>query len=582
MRQIIAFLILPLIAYPQYHGILEENELDDPDETQYLEQLLTTIFQPFLIETADTNSLVEHGYSPEAIETILNWQGSGGSLTSLRRKIHGSDLILLKNDIKQESQQTQIQLRQRLQYSHSLDGWRVLNKGRLWNRWGSVTILSEQDPGERDLTDHSIITLSSQSIPRLDNVILGDFHVNWGSGLILNQQGSRPSLHPGSLLRTRQSTIRPHYSSREIDYFRGIASSFSFREIHGAAFISSRIVEGTMHGSQFTIDGDGIHPAGRIYDYRRANDIGLALETVSTGFQVYGSTIYNPNMQAGLAYELGLSSELGCSQKIQFYTNSLDFKNHRVIGTWAYLTSELHVSLQYRHFISDEVLAPGAISTLLGTSASNEEGLSVRVQLRPWHKLQIRYALDSGYPIELQSAHDYRSIQQHKFQVLQKLNKGVVQIDFSQKKERPVLEGDIWAGQFSSRTLTKGALSLTHIFSPHFEYRLNIKSAFHQTESAFLIQQRLSCEKGSWKWSLGYVRFSIPDYTMRLSVYETSVAESFGFYTAFDDGDRWFLYLKQGVVNWFHIELKLVQTRSFEFPVSPKQLALSLQMSIVL
>jgi hypothetical protein len=115
-----------------------------------------------------------------------------------------------------------------------------------------------------------------------------------------------------------------------------------------------------MHGSQFTIDGDGIHPAGRIYDYRRANDIGLALETVSTGFQVYGSTIYNPNMQAGLAYELGLSSELGCSQKIQFYTNSLDFKNHRVIGTWAYLTSELHVSLQYRHFISDEVLAPGA------------------------------------------------------------------------------------------------------------------------------------------------------------------------------------------------------------------------------
>lgn len=69
---------------------------------------------------------------------------------------------------------------------------------------------------------------------------------------------------------------------------------------------------------------------------------------------------------------------------------------------------------------------------------------------------------------------------------------------------------------------------------------------------------------------------------MRLSVYETSVAESFGFYTAFDDGDRWFLYLKQGVVNWFHIELKLVQTRSFEFPVSPKQLALSLQMSIVL
>ena len=97
-----------------------------------------------------------------------------------------------------------------------------------------------------------------------------------------------------------------------------------------------------------------------------------------------------------------------------------------------------------------------------------------------------------------------------------------------------------------------------------------------------MIQQRLTWEKGSWKWATGYVRFSIPDYTMRLSVYETSVAESFGFYTAFDDGDRWFLYLKQQLVNWFHIELKLVQTRSFEHASLPKQLAFSLQMSVVL
>ena len=582
MRYIILFLMLPFIAYPQFQGPLEEDELEDPDETQYLDQLLTTIFQPFSIETADANALLEHGYSGAAIETILIWQEGDESLMSLRRKIHGSDLILLKKDIQQDSQPTQIQLRQRIQYSPSLNGWRILNKGRFWNSWGSIMVLGEQDPGEGELTDHAIITLSSQSIPRFDNVILGDFHVSLGGGLILNQQGSRPSLLPASLIRTRQSTIRPHYSSREIDYYRGIAGNFSVRELRGTAFISSRSMKGTTPGNQFKEDGDGIHPTGRILEYRRANNIGLALETAATGIQLYGSTIYNPLLQAGIAYELGLTGELSKSQTIQVYTNSLDFKNHRIIGTWAYLTSELQVSLQYRHFISDEILAPGAISALLGSSASNEKGISVRTRLRPNQKMQIHYAFDTGLSIDVQSAHDYGVIQQHKLQVVQKLDKDIVQLDFSQKKEHPVLEGDIWAGQFSSRRLTKGALSFTHLFSGHLKYRINLKSAFQQSESAFLVQQRLSGNKGSWKWAMGYVRFSIPDYRMRLSVYETSVAESFGFYTAFDDGDRWFLYLKRKMVSWFNMELKLVQTRSFEIPVLLKQLALSFQMSVVL
>ncbi|NQV43248.1 MAG: hypothetical protein HQ506_12930 [Candidatus Marinimicrobia bacterium] len=582
MRPIIFLLMLNLIAYPQYPGALEEDELDDPDDTQYLDQLLTTIFQPFSMETADSSSLLEHGYSTEAVMAILDWQGSGGNLQILQRKIHGGDLTLLKNDLKQGSQKTQIHLRQRMQYSPSLNGWRVLNKGHLHNRWGSVVLLSEQDPGERDLTDHSIVALSSQSIPWLDHLVIGDFHVSWGGGLILNQQGSRLSLNPGSLLRSKQSTIRPHYSSREVDYFHGIASSFSFGEAQGSAFISSRLVAGTMHGDQFTEDGDGIHPTGRILEYRRTNDLGFALETVASGMLIYGSTLYSPHASKHLAYELGLSTELGGSQKIQIYSNSLDLSNHRILGAWAYHSPALKVSLQLRHFTSDQIHSPGAIPTLMGAAASNEKGLSVRAQLRPTNKVQIRYAIDTGFSIDFHSSQDYRAIQQHKLQVNWKMAAGVFQVDFSQKNDRHNVVADNWAGELSNRRLTKVALSTTHLFLPRLRYGINVKSAFAQKESSFLVQQRLFWVKGNWTWAMGYVRFFIPDYTMRLSVYETSVAESFGFYTAFDDGDRWFVYLKQQVVNWFLLELKLVQTRSFEIPILPEQLALSLQMSIVL
>ncbi|NQT61555.1 MAG: hypothetical protein HQ556_01230 [Candidatus Marinimicrobia bacterium] len=576
------FLIFTLNGYSQVDAILGSDELDDPDETQYLDQLLTALFQPFSIESADTTLLIEHGYSREAIEVICKWQKGNGTLKSLQRGVHGKDLILLKKDIKMDAQQTQIHLRQRLQYSPSLNGWRILNKGRIWNKWGSVNVLTEQDPGENQLTDHSILTFSSHSVPWFDHLILGEFHVNWGGGLILNQQGSRPSLNPRSLLRTRQSTIRPHYSSREIDYFQGVAGSFSYSTIQVAAFVSSRIVEGLWTGHQFREDADGIHPAGKILESRRTNDYGLALEALSLGTQLYASTIYNPEAKSGLAYELGLSRELAHSQKIQVCTNSLDFTNHRMTVAWAYFTSPLQVSLQYRHYITDEVLAPGFISTLLGRSASNEKGISARAQVRPTRKLQIRYALDTGNSVELQTVNDYRTIQQHKFQVIQKLDEGVFQFDYSRKLERSILEGVIWGGQFSSHRITRGAVSLVHNFSPQFKYRVNLKSAFSGKESAVLVQQRLLGEKGSWKWTIGHVRFSIPDYTMRLSVYETSVAESFSFYTAFDDGDRWFVYLKQQNLDWFDMEMKLVQTRSFDDPIKPKQLAISLQMSVVL
>lgn len=582
MNRFVVFTILPLLAYPQYDDIGIDNELDDPDETQYVEQLMERIFEPFSIETADSTALGKHGYSQESVELILGWQESGENLTSLKKRIQGNDLILLKKDIKQGSQKTQIQMRQRLQYSPSLKGWRILNKGHLRGSRGSISLLSEQDPGESNLTDHSIISLSSQSLPWCDYLILGDFQVKWGGGLNLRQQGSRLSLNPGSLLQRGLSTIRPHYSSREIDYFRGIASCFSFAAIKGTAFISNRSIEGSMHGGEFKVDGDGIHPTGKNLVFRPSQHTGLALEMTTSGLHIYGSTIYNGPEQSKLAYEVGFSNELSASHRIQVFTNSLDVRNHRTMGTWAYFSPTLQVSLQYRHFVSSGALTQGSISTLLGASASNEKGISVRTQLRPRQKLQFRYGLDTGLSASAHSAADYRMIRQHKFQVSQTLDAGFLQLDYSQKKEVPVLMGDVWSGHFLKHTLTKGAFCFGHFFSTHLKYLVNLKTAFSQKESSFLVQQRLSLECGVWQVALGYVRFSIPNNTLRLSVYEPSVSESFGFYTAYDDGDRWSLYVKQQLAHWFQLEFKLTQTHSFDTPELPKQLGLSLQMSVVL
>ena len=585
MRVTILILLCSLHAFPQTGIDLGNEALDDPDENQYLEQLLATLFQRVILETADSSVLEARGYSQQAIALILNWQqqkGRKGSRNWLSKQFEDEDLMLLTQDLKNEAESTQIQLRQRIQYSPGLAGWRILNKGRLWNQWGSVNILTEQDPGESQLTDHSIVTVNSFSVPHFDNIILGDFHVKWGGGLILNQQGTRLSLNPKSLLHKNLLAMRPHYSSRETDYYQGLATCFSIKNIQGAAFFSDREMKGLGIRHEFKEDADGIHPAGKWFDTNRTKSLGLALKTHVLKIQLYGSALFNPAVNPGLVYELGFSRSLSVSHQIQVFTNSLSVRAHRLLLAWSYSTKPLNLSAQYRRYHTDSLSPSGSLSTLLGSSALNEEGFSVRAQIKPTKKVQIRYALETGNSVELQSYCNYRTIQHHKVQFVRKLNGGVCQIDFSRKREQALWEGDIWNGHITQRTISKGAVSLLHHFSSDLKYRVNLKSAYMGKASALLVQQRIYGSRGNWKWTLGYVRYAVPDYTLRLSIYETSVAESFSFYTCYDDGDRWFLYVKQQAREWFNLELRLVQTHSFDDLIAPKQLALSFQMSVVL
>ncbi len=585
MKAFTIFLLFTIIAFSQL-GIGQINEeLDDPDENQYFEQLLDRIFQQISLKTADSIALDTHGYSPAAIELIIDWQkqvGRRGSNNWLVKHLQGDDLILMEQDVSKESEITQIQIRQRLQYSPSLAGWRVLNKGRIWSPAGSVNILTEQDPGESQLTDHTIFTVSSYSVPHLDNVILGDFHMNWGGGLILNQQGSRLSLNPSSLIRRRLMTVRPHYSSRELDYFHGLAGSFSTNRINGSAFISSRKMKGLMSSVGFKEDADGIHPNSKSFLIDRMKSAGLALETQISRFRLYGSTLYNPQNSSGLEYELGLAGQLNPSHYFQLFTDNLNLNNCRMLMTWIYSTKSMILSFRYRRYYSEIISLSGSIPTLLGSSAFNEDGISVRLQVRPARTIQVRYALETGSSVKLKSQSDFRTVQHHKIQFRKKMEQGVLQFDYSRKREYAVIEGDGWLKHFTQIEISKAAISLQHHLSSKLKYRLNLKSASNGSDRASLIQQGLSGENERWRWTLGYVRYMVPEYALRLSIYEASVAESFSFYTGFDDGERWFLYLKRQAFSFLDMELKLVQSHSFDKLSLPKQLGMSFQMSVVL
>ncbi|MCF6238324.1 MAG: hypothetical protein L3J79_05865, partial [Candidatus Marinimicrobia bacterium] len=191
-------------SWAQVEPDRSHDELAEPDEQDFTNSLLRQIFDPTDIETADSVRLQNLGFSLEAIRSILHWQQSGqtkGGYKRFQKTLSEADQQLLGGTIRGSQAAPEIIFRQKLQYSGSLGGWRLLQKGRIQSIWGNLVFLAEQDPGEARLTDHVIFTLSCQRVPYLEKLVLGDFHLTWGSGLLLKQSGSRLGLTPTSLVK---------------------------------------------------------------------------------------------------------------------------------------------------------------------------------------------------------------------------------------------------------------------------------------------------------------------------------------------------------------------------------------------
>lgn len=585
MKTLVLMMLVTGTLFPQAPDPEELETLDTPDALQYVDELLDQLFQPFNLVLADSTALAAHGYSGSAISVILQWQQreeSKRNVRVLKHGLKGRDKTLLAVDLERTTWQNQTLIRQRMEYSASLSGWRILNKSRIRTSWGNVYVLTEQDPGEEHLVDHGIISLSTTVFPWFDRLILGDYHINLGRGMILNQQGVRSSMDPRSLGPGEVVSIRPHFSTRETDFYRGLAGTFSQNNWKGTLFVSRRVAMGKAQGNGFSEDSDGIHPAGKALQYQTFSHAGLALETTFRALRFFGSLVYDPMHETAFRGEYGLSSDIFGSHSIQIHTDRLDPQASRMIASWSYASESLVTALQYRRYLSMQDIRSGNVPAWLGSSAVNETGISTRIQLRPIKGLQLRYGLNTSRHVALRSYADLGSIQEHRAQISSRSSLGRIQLDLVKKLEKPVFSGDVWTGQVKSTTTIKNAVSYTIEFADDLQYWVNLKSAYEKPYSGLLMQQRLSGKKGAWKWSIGHVRFSIPDYAVRLSIYETSLAESFSFYTAFDDGQRWFFYLKHQGLEYLDLEFKITQTSSDNDMAESKQLSGGFQMSIVL
>ena len=110
-------------------------------------------------------------------------------------------------------------------------------------RWG---ITAEKDAGEKSVADHLSLFASISKKGILKNMVLGDYTVNMGQGLI-HWQGYALGRSSNMMSSYRQGALfRPHTGTDENRFCRGIAVHLQKNAIELAAFVSNKKIDANI------------------------------------------------------------------------------------------------------------------------------------------------------------------------------------------------------------------------------------------------------------------------------------------------------------------------------------------------
>lgn len=281
---------------------------------------------------------------------------------------------------------------------------------------------AEKDAGEPFLRsgypkgyDHYGFHLLLRDMGLLRTLLLGDYRLSFGQGLILNNDyGVSKSWGSDQIARRTQQPKR-HFSTAESGFFRGGAAVMAIHNLTITAFYSSRKIDANLsdNGDITSFKQDGLHRtplerekkhnsreqvSGANLNYRKG---GLQLG-ISGLYHAY-DRMYNPRLQEYNRYYLRDSTHVNGSVDYSFQLPGFLFAGETAIarnGAVATLntlqyrsTGGSTLTLLHRHYpISYNALYGQAFSE--GSALRNESGLYLGGGFTPFRGVTINSYID--------------------------------------------------------------------------------------------------------------------------------------------------------------------------------------------
>lgn len=457
-------------------------------------------------------------------------------------------------------------------------------------------ITAEKDPGEEFFNKNqpgfdfysAYAFLKNTGIVK--QLVLGDFHANFGQGLTLwTGFGFRKPTDPLWLNRNGQG-LRPSTGTDENRFLRGAGTMVALGNWRFTAFVSSLKVDGTEDNSD-TIEME-YHPAISPSGLHRTSKELAAKDAVNqtvfggrlgwqNGMMQIGITGYimkynSPVQQSDAFYQKycfsGTESK-NCNLDYQVIFRRLAFFGElgmNRIGAIGLIAGvrwtpdiRINCALLYRNY---GVRFTSPLGAAFGENSrnSNEKGLYVAMSYIPLHKLVIsgyadmyrfpwlnyrvdksssgaEYGLKAEYELSSDACLTFRYRYEHK-EINLALNTGEISHVLSDRY-RHSLRGSV-------KVKVTGTLRLTSLAE------WSMVDLHGTCINGYMIGQQIRTEIGRWHFSGAFLLFSVTDWDTRMYLYEPDVLYAFSTPVVYGEGSRLVLLVNYDPLDWISLWLR--------------------------
>jgi hypothetical protein len=429
----------------------------------------------------------------------------------------------------------------------------------------------------------------------LKSLAIGDYKMSFGQGLVISNDFSPSRTAVVAQAERRTNGFRRHFSTNEQDFFRGVASTITIKNLDISVFYSYRKMDAAVDSLTFTsLKTDGLHRLQRDWEKRK---------TIT--MQVYGGNIRyaTPHFHVGLTalsysfgkfkmdpdpkpynlfyfkgsnnFNIGVDYMLK-SNRIKFYGETSLSKNGAISTLNALqLTPASYISflVLYRYYDRRyQALFGNAFSQ--GSTVQNEQGVYMGLQLTPiahW-KLSVyadlfrfpwlKYGIDapSGGQ-EYMAQIDYTPSRNFSTYLRYK---------YRQKEKNGTFENDnlLRINPYKQHRIR---FQQVYNFSSPFIFKTSLDGILFDDPIKKLNKGIMISQSIGWKPTTlplqmdGYLAwFHTDDYNSRVSSYEKNILYAFNMPSFYGDGMRFALTFRLDIWKRLSLSAKLAHTHYWD------------------
>lgn len=444
------------------------------------------------------------------------------------------------------------------------------------------SFVADKDAGEPSLIDYYSAQLTLRNISFVQQLTLGDYRLNFGEGLAIGQGFSLSYLNNDAILKNRNFGIKPHRSSTEYGYNRGIAANlklwntdlFLFASIDKIDYSGSILTTG-LHRTESEITKKDSNLARMFGSHLNYEYKGLQLGTTFLYYDYRDSIKHNSSQYQQYYFSGKQNSVLSVNasylyKRLRFFAEGAMSQNKAkafLCGLQFNLAYKTLLSFSLRNYDKD-YQSFYANSIGVQTKIANEQGFNINFSHRLNSNLSYYLAADFfRFPFQTYISQEGAKGMKIRGEINYNPNeKTLLRLTYKfNNREEDVKQGDTEILHYNILQQIQLYLQtqLTESFYLHSRTGYSHTHTFSSNKDNgyyFLVEGIYKHKNFPLQLNLRYAYFDTKNYDNRFSVYEYNLPMNYSVASLYDVGHRGYLFCKINLTKKIDLSLRYAAT----------------------